>query len=362
MVDTDPRADMIRHLSPKFISPSTGQNEPRAALFLNRFTRSLCILYSTEAVTDMLGITPDELKGKSFLECIQEGDVMEATDTIERSKENNSIAYLRFHWRDPRTPVRRRRVMRTVGANTNITRGSDDRSQASRDGGNARSSVTPRADVESTARSRNVLSDAQQVDGEHGAESDAYSAEGDSDEDDEDSEGEDEDDIEEEEEFDDDEDDNGFHARSRPPLLFQNAPVECVISCTSDGLVAVLRRSRIPELEHQINRTVALAPWARRPVLPDPATLGNQQYPTETYMETIRQIATFAWNCTEINGTVRQYAVPNLEYNYADDPGYNPPYQTPTAFSNGEGPANTLSNGDGMARNNGGGIKRKHMS
>ncbi|RPA87496.1 hypothetical protein BJ508DRAFT_320509 [Ascobolus immersus RN42] len=345
----DPRTDMINLLSAKFISPPNGQNEPRAALFLNRFTRSLCILYSTEAVTDMLGISPEDLAGKSFLECIDEQDVMRATEVIERAKENDSITYLRFRWRDPRGPVVRRRLGSTQESRIGATHANGNHSRATANGGNGNSSstrITNQNGAGTTSR------------GNHQEESDLEESTDEEDEEEEEEEVDPEEEHVEEEEDDDDD----FHTRRRPPPMFQAITVECVISCTSDGLVAVLRRSRALEAEH-----AAYAPWALHPVVPSPSepTLAGGDF-----MECIRQIAAFAWNCAAIQSDVRQYAKRNKDYDYAHE--YSDGLQIrPSHSANGgsiAGPSNssnetvdqeTNGNVNGSTRSAEGGNKRK---
>ncbi|RYP18740.1 hypothetical protein DL765_003762 [Monosporascus sp. GIB2] len=97
----DPRYHMLEHLSPKFKMPPM-EREPRAALILNRFTRSLTVMFATNAVTSILGVTPDEIQGMSFWECVAENCVRDAINCLESAKANDSIAYLRFWTRDPR--------------------------------------------------------------------------------------------------------------------------------------------------------------------------------------------------------------------------------------------------------------------
>ena len=92
---------MLEHLSPKFKMPPM-EREPRAALILNRFTRTLTVMFATNAVSSILGVRPDQVKGKSFYECIAENCLPEAIRCLESAKANDSIAYLRFWYRDPR--------------------------------------------------------------------------------------------------------------------------------------------------------------------------------------------------------------------------------------------------------------------
>ena len=78
--------------------PQASLFEPRAALILNRFTRTLTIMYATNGVTSILGATPEQLKGKSMYEIVQGDCIPEAICRLEGVKANDSIAYLRF-WR-----------------------------------------------------------------------------------------------------------------------------------------------------------------------------------------------------------------------------------------------------------------------
>ena len=95
---------MLSYISAKFSQgpPRPQNHEARAALFLNRFTRTLTIMYASNGLEDVLGITADELTGKSFYYCIQENCLPEAIRCLESAKANDSIAYLRFWYRNPR--------------------------------------------------------------------------------------------------------------------------------------------------------------------------------------------------------------------------------------------------------------------
>lgn len=97
----DPRYHMLEHLSPKFKTPSM-EREPRAALILNRFTRSLNVMFATASITAVVGLQPEEIKNKSFYRCIQESCLAEAIECLESAKANDSIAFVRFRFQDPR--------------------------------------------------------------------------------------------------------------------------------------------------------------------------------------------------------------------------------------------------------------------
>jgi len=98
----DPRYQMIDHLAPKFRSSTIAQAslpEPRAAFLLNRFSKTLPIMYATHAAEFVLSCQPNEAVGRSFYEYIDEGYLMGAVNAIERAKENDSIAYMRLLWK-----------------------------------------------------------------------------------------------------------------------------------------------------------------------------------------------------------------------------------------------------------------------
>ena len=99
----DPRYHMLVDISSKFRpSPQAPLLEPRAALILNRFTRTLTIMYATNAITSILRVTPEQLKDKSVYECMQGSCLPEAIRLLEGAKANDSIAYLQFWRRYPR--------------------------------------------------------------------------------------------------------------------------------------------------------------------------------------------------------------------------------------------------------------------
>lgn len=98
----DPRYHMLSYISSKFSQlPKTLSHEPRAALFLNRFTRTSSIMFATNGVASVLGVTPQQLVSKSFYYCIDERCLRDAVRCIETAKADESIAYLRFWYRNP---------------------------------------------------------------------------------------------------------------------------------------------------------------------------------------------------------------------------------------------------------------------
>ncbi|KAJ4363150.1 hypothetical protein N0V83_010270 [Neocucurbitaria cava] len=99
----DPRYHMLSHLSSKFdLGPEQQTHEPRAALFLNRFTRTLTVMYATSGIEQIIGISGEAMKGRSFYYCIAPNCLEDAVRCLESAKGNDSIAYMRFFFRDPR--------------------------------------------------------------------------------------------------------------------------------------------------------------------------------------------------------------------------------------------------------------------
>ncbi|KAJ5273164.1 hypothetical protein N7478_008289 [Penicillium angulare] len=98
----DPRYHMLTFISRKFSQRlDEPLHEPRAAMFVNRFTRTATIMYATSGVSQILGISPEQLMSKSFFYCIQESCLRDAVRCLESAKANDSIAYLRFWFRNP---------------------------------------------------------------------------------------------------------------------------------------------------------------------------------------------------------------------------------------------------------------------
>lgn len=98
----DPRYHMLTWISNKFSQRLTEPpHEPRAAMFINRFTRTATIMYATSGVSEILGVEPGQLISQSFYFCIQEECLGDAIRCLESAKANDSIAYLRFWFRNP---------------------------------------------------------------------------------------------------------------------------------------------------------------------------------------------------------------------------------------------------------------------
>ncbi|KAK4112150.1 hypothetical protein N656DRAFT_710423 [Canariomyces notabilis] len=304
----DPRYHMLEHLSPKFKMPPM-EREPRAALILNRFTRSLNIMYATDVVTQILGLSPGDLVDRPFYDCIQPNCLEEAERCLESAKANESIAYLRFWYKDPRVDLND-----TDNEEEEVDESDDESDQSS-------SSSETQSEVDFKEPQSGY--DGMDVDGDHGPEPGAAA-----------------------------EDMGGGRSGERPgsrsrvgslngstrdPQVPQTFELEAVVSCTSDGLVVVLRRARPPIPDPQptvapaaINYENGLfaAPWGYRPIKPyiSPELLYTfrppllPEYmplregikaaggpPLDQLMRSIRDVAVFAWAVTGINGTLATY-------------------------------------------------------
>ncbi|KAH7072375.1 hypothetical protein FB567DRAFT_201421 [Paraphoma chrysanthemicola] len=305
----DPRYHMLSHLSSKFdLGPERQTHEPRAALFLNRFTRTLTVMYATSGIEQIIGISGEEMKGKSFYFCIANNCLSDAVRCLESAKGNDSIAYMRFFFRDPRTQVPDDSVTSESEDDimTDVTSSDDDSDSAVDANQTSASNGT-------SSNSRSVSRPSQGQRAESGDDvhrtmfGDIAS--------------------------------NGSSASSNagsPRSDFREEPIEleAVVSCTSDGLVVCLRRARpllpgtLPvsqPAQPQYNGIFA-APWATQPIFhpappqyppyplgaQHPLMMQQQAAPSmqfqNAFMQTIRDVAVFAWALTGINGSLADYA------------------------------------------------------
>jgi hypothetical protein len=305
----DPRYHMLSHLSSKFdLGPERQTHEPRAALFLNRFTRTLTVMYATSGIEQIIGISGEEMKGQSFYYCIAENCLNDAVRCLESAKGNDSIAYMRFMFRDPRgrdaadamTSESEDDIM------TDVT-SSEDESEDSHEP-NSRSLSRP-SQVQQDSHEHPVLPRIESGDsadpgdthygvfGEHAVSGSSASS-----------------------------------IPSSPRSEYREGPIEleAVISCTSDGLVVCLRRARplvpgtLPVTQPAVYNGIYAAPWAAQPIF-HPAPPQYPPYPLgaqhphmqqtapslqfqNAFMQSIRDVAVFAWALTGINGSLAEYA------------------------------------------------------
>ncbi len=348
---------MLEHISTRFNAPAEpSRRERRAALILNRFTRTLAVLYATESLADLLGVTPEELDGKSFYEMIDRGCHADAIRVLESAKANDSIAYLRFWYRDPRRPhevdspspsssdsdeeggVLLNQPMPGAypGTNMNV----DMADHESRNGTTSHGSSTLRPDMTNSRTSSDqsyrhgpasAMSVFDRTQSQQSRSSSSSAPPRNSQGRNDNSRGSD-----------------GSSRNQRGSIL-----VEAVVSCSSDGMVVILRRvpDQQPEEQqppqpvshdayggpqkmhvHQ-QTTLFAAPWGLTPIIPEikdvykepayvvkqemyphlkaleahAATTGGPQNPV--FMQSIREVAVFAWALTGINGTIAQHAI-----------------------------------------------------
>lgn len=337
---------MLEHLSYKFRAEPV-QREPRAAVILNRFTRTLTVMYATDAIQGILGVTAEQFKEKSFYECIHEDCLPDAIRCLESAKANDSIAYLRFWYRDPRRAEDLEEEMREASASSD-----------SEDGGVG---LHEHMDIDTIPAAEASGSGAAQ----EGSSSSAHQSGQDTSGDDvpitspqsarnashRTSSGESSTDLEQDSAnamFDRAQGsrsstssvlvspENRRRARTaeraaEPPPV-DPFELEAVVSCTSDGLVVILRRARpvIPAIRApepapmpMYPRGLFAAPWGANPIRPHqhqpdvnnpfhhgfgaPAVPAGGP-PLDDFMNSIREVAVFAWSLTGINGNIASYA------------------------------------------------------
>jgi len=353
----DPRFHMLEHLAAKFkMTPPLKEREPRAALIINRFSRSLAIMFATESVANILGLDATQLQNKSFYDLVGDECMADAEACLEGAKANDSIAYLRFWSRDARTaedlePQESERGTQEPSVDPSEELGPSDmgmtdehssprRNSSDSEQGGVRldagmdvdtpgNSASPlKRNPESMGRdgaslAQNSSGSAQTTSGsasEAGGPSatqTAAQADGNN------------------------HDETGQTRRNAQPAYpVPSVELEAVVSCTSDGLVVVLRRARplaqssYPESSHQIPQSsgqgIFAAPWALDPVRPRYQTgtaysfaepnaaphvpivqhgAGNPTGPSmDSLMSSIRDVAVFAWGLVGINNNLTQHA------------------------------------------------------
>ena len=338
----DPRYHMLSYISQKFTQDQpTHVNEPRAALFLNRFSRTLAIMYATNGLADLLGIHASQLIGKSFYFCIQENCLREAVKCLESAKANDSIAYLRFWFRDP-TQDNNIDPERDEPMNDGHTSADSDD-----DGGVHLSELMEQDGTEEAVHSgssNSMRSSAEppRTNVSSSTQSNSRSPSGNST----------------------DLDGNANDALFDQPAGFQSSTssistpdeaqsqrssdqsqieLEAVVSCTSDGLVVVLRAARplVPQVsltssapvKHPYANGFFASPWASSPIIPDtqsrsgsvPGSVQPARFPVhppaaqantpammgpanEDFMNSIRETVVFAWSLIGINGSLVKHS------------------------------------------------------
>lgn len=326
---------MLEHLSPKFRMPPV-EREPRAALILNRFTRNLTIMFATNSVASVLGFSPDQVKDKSFYRCIQERCLPDALKCLESAKANDSIAYLRFWSRDPNEEddsepedsdedelmaeehQRRHSTCDSEGGGAELGSNMDvdlDNITAreikkEEDDDEPSMEYLPSASSSSGQGSSGNATSSSRAGNPYGTHLAQHEGR------------------------------NGPRPRRRRNgrQSIPSVELEAVVSCTSDGLVVVLRKARpqIPPAHPPLvlppwdfENGLFAAPWAQQPVRPHippemlytfrppllPQFMPLRESikaaggpPMEQLMRSIRDVAVFAWALCGINGNLSAYS------------------------------------------------------
>ncbi|KAH7308396.1 hypothetical protein B0I35DRAFT_453716 [Stachybotrys elegans] len=292
---------IVSHLSPKFEMPPA-KREHRAALILNRLTRLLSIMFSTEAASSILGLTSEDMLGKRFYDCIQENCLGDAVKCLESAKANDSIAYLRFSFRDPRTEEdgdedngdvtthdRGLEVQLVDPLAQDFPPGHDGLRQQNSRHSDSESGGVPLdspMDVE-----QDIHIKVEEVESDRLGESPAGPSRN----------------------------QRRTSRQTRPRRArYPVDPVglEAVVSCASDELVVVLRRARQPLPSSHVPPSsinypgLFAAPWARDSMLPQsqPTADSSNPQPVDHLMGSIRYIAAFAWGVVGANDSLVSYS------------------------------------------------------
>jgi hypothetical protein len=316
---------MLSYISSKFSeAPTSASHEPRAALFLNRFTRTSTIMYATSGVSSILGIRPEHLTNKSFYFCIAENCLQDAVRCLESAKSNDSIAYLRFWFRNPLLEEQNRAAFRDDAHS----------SDEDEDEGGVRLHRPDQApaygeEPMDTTRSRSQTDETEASPSHPGEVNKSRSTSGNST----DLGGNADDAI-----FDQPTSTRSSSTSLTPvedmPLDTEPIEVEAVVSCTSDGLVVIVRRARPsvaqcfgPEQPVNFENSLFATPWALSadetglpletqvvqedgpftPSVTSAVTAAKAGPETSTVMNAIREVAVFAWSLTGINGSLIQH-------------------------------------------------------
>ncbi|KAF9349627.1 hypothetical protein BGX26_012103 [Mortierella sp. AD094] len=78
--------------------------EARVCLLLNRFTRSLIVMYASSACEKVLCVDPDNITGKPILLFIRSDDLMSFVEQMDVVKGTSSIVSMRFWFQSPNLP------------------------------------------------------------------------------------------------------------------------------------------------------------------------------------------------------------------------------------------------------------------
>jgi len=291
-------------------------------------------MYATSGVEDILGISAETMRGKSFYYCIAENCLQDAIKCLETAKGNNSIAYLRFWFRDPRSDDE------TVTNGTSTTADESDEEMTTDTSvdqemtGGVHLGEDEDHIRDHSSGSRALQSESSMEIDQSNMDPQSRTSSGDSG-----------DSINPRDTYESifGEPAHNPRSSSASSAASRNIPspetpieIEAVISCASDGLVVCLRRARpmIPPPTHRPARPMYenglfAAPWAENPMIPSPESRPAQPHASnfnqphapqnahrqpkvggpssQDFMSVIREQAIFAWALTGINGTLHKY-------------------------------------------------------
>ncbi|KAI8357478.1 hypothetical protein B0O80DRAFT_289121 [Mortierella sp. GBAus27b] len=75
--------------------------EPRVCLIVNRFTRSLNIMYASSACEKVFNVDPDNITGKPILLYIRSDDLAPSVEQVNLVKASTTISQIRFWFQSP---------------------------------------------------------------------------------------------------------------------------------------------------------------------------------------------------------------------------------------------------------------------
>ena len=311
-------------------------------------------MYATDGLADLLGVSGEQMRGKSFYYCIQESCLKDAIRCLENAKANDSIAYLRFWFRNPLLHGQQGdendpNSMDVDGEPEDIRSSDGDQDMENGETGirnlhplNARNGRAIDSQAVSTSGSPNGMTDGpihsnginertssgessfpyshEAVFGEPAHRSSSSSSMSNSP-------------VNDQRRLNGDR--NGYPPPRKGPI-----ELEAVVSCTADGLVVCLRQARSPvplsrpaEGTRSVgNRGLLAVPWSNEPIIPQvehrlhyaqpqtfipnvdtappPHVQASARYKgnDQDFMNSIRDIAVFAWALVGINGSLADYS------------------------------------------------------
>ncbi|KAF9302146.1 hypothetical protein BGZ74_005741 [Mortierella antarctica] len=83
-------------------NPNGLEPEPRACMILNRFSRSLGIMYASPSCHIIFGVEPDQIVGKPFLLFIRADDLASFVEQVDLAKASNIVTHMRFWFQSPK--------------------------------------------------------------------------------------------------------------------------------------------------------------------------------------------------------------------------------------------------------------------